>query len=80
MYVINNITISLVLPYFGISNRPKNFDSFHQTVLSLEVHVGYRMHCTSEKLISNEQHGHKEKANLSYGIFVEMILDVTRRK
>ena len=59
-YVINDITTSLVLPYFGISSRPKNFDSFHHTVLSLEMHVGYRMHCTSEKLISNEQHGHKK--------------------
>ena len=48
MYVINNITISLVLSYFGVSSRPKNFDSFHQTVLSLEVHVGYRMCCMSE--------------------------------
>ena len=61
---------------------PRTLTPFHQTVLSLEVHLGYRMHCTSEKLISNEQHGHKKCSmnKLSYGIFVEMILDVTRQK
>ena len=42
MYVINNLAI-----YSG----PKNFDLVHQTVLSLEVYVGYRMCCMSEKLI-----------------------------
>ena len=42
MYVIND---------FAISSRPKNFDLVHQTVLSLEVYVGYRMRCMSEKLI-----------------------------
>ena len=60
MYVINNITLYSVLPYFGISSRPKNFDSFHQTVLSLEVHVGYRMRYTSEKLYRMSNMGIKK--------------------